>query len=652
MHFLPTIAAVFIYWLIVGLGGSVLIQFTARHLFSSIFFFSALGSLLLLVTACLALGQTSSHMIIPLGIPGYPFYCHLDALASFFLILLSATSLGTSLFSMDYFQDLSRREMGLLSLQYHLFLCSMLWVFIAADAYSFMLAWELMTLSSYFLIVGFKSDMQTRSAGFLYLLIAHAGALAILMSFALLLPGEMHLNFAAMQHTAITPVTANLVFMLALAGFGAKAGLLPLHVWLPEAHPAAPSPISALMSGVMLTTAIYGLIRVLFYMLPSVRSGWGMTLLGIGLLSALFGVIFAAMQTDMKRLLAYSSMENMGIIIAGLGLTVIFRHYGSAIAALALAASLLHCINHAFYKSLLFLGTGNVLHATGERNLGKLGGLIKSMPWVATLMLIAVLATSGLPPFNGFVSEWLLLQTFLAFPSVPAVELASVLALATAAFILTLALTAYVMVKLYGVIFLGQPRESQLTHAVDATFWERAGLLWLTAGCILLGLLPGLLLQPLLHLTTQLLHLPASTMTLQARYNPLIVSMVMLIAAAIITLLVRLFSPVKPRRSAAWNCAYPVKNARMQDTAEGFSQPIRHIFSLFLRIQTEIPGVADKMPHYHFNAEDRFWSALYLPLVRIASKCATAISKLQQGKISIYLTYSLATLIILLWWVL
>ena len=558
MHLLPTIAAVIIYWLVLGLGGGTLIRP------SYTFFLSALGSLALLVISCLALTQPDTNQIIPLGIPSYPFHLHLDALAAFFLILLSATSLGISLFNIDYFKNLSRRESRLLCLQYHLFLCSMVWVLLAADAYSFMLAWELMSLSSYFLIVGFKlnpkldpkSDQQTRSAGFLYLLISHVGALAILSSFALLLQHQSQMSFAAISYVALSPTTANLVFILALIGFGAKVGLLPLHVWLPEAHPAAPSPISALMSGVMLTTGIYGLIRVIFYFLHPTTPWWGITMISIGLISALFGAILAAMQTDMKRLLAYSSLENMGLIVAGLGLSVLFNSYALAIAALALAASLLHCINHALFKSLLFLGTGNVLHATGERNLGKLGGLIRHMPWVAILMLIAVFASAGLPPLNGFVSEWLLLQTFLSFPTLPTVGLASMLILAAAVFILTLGLVAYVMTKFYGIIFLGQPRESQLTHAVDAKYWERAGLLWLTAGCIMLGLIPQLLLQFLLPIVTRLLgialtlnplptHLPVTTLALaplyrqQTGYNPLLLLFIIAIAIVVVVILIR-----------------------------------------------------------------------------------------------------------------
>ena len=266
---------------------------------------------------------------------------------------------------------------------------------------------------------------------------------------------------------------------------------MPLHVWLPEAHPAAPSPVSALMSGVMLKTAIYGLLRVTFDLLNGQLWWWGVIALALGLVTALFGVVFAAVQTDMKRLLAYSSIENIGIIVAGIGLVILFKSYGKTLlAAITLTAVLYHALNHAFFKSLLFLATGSVLHATKERSLGKLGGLIHRMPWVAWLALVGTLAIAGIPPLNGFVSEWLLLQAFLFTPSLPQSFVNMLVPLAAAALVLTAALTAYVMVKFYGVIFLGRPREPNLAYAKDAGKFERVALVYLAAGCVVLGVFP------------------------------------------------------------------------------------------------------------------------------------------------------------------
>ena len=311
-------------------------------------------------------------------------------------------------------------DIRLVCLQYHVFLASMVLVLLADDAYLFMVAWESMALASYFLVTTDHRIGEIRRAGLLYLVIAHIGALAILLAFGVLQLGQWTYTFAAMRDNSLSPFWASAAFLLALFGFGAKAGFVPLHVWLPEAHPAAPSPVSALMSGVMLKTAIYGLLRVSLDLLSVQQAWWGVVALAMGLLTAFYGVVFAAVQTDMKRLLAYSSIENIGIVLAGVGLTLVFHAYDMELmAALALAATLFHCLNHALFKSLLFLATGSVLHATAQRSLGKLGGLIRRMPWVAALALVGTLAIAGLPPLNGFVSEWMLFQAFLLTPGLP-----------------------------------------------------------------------------------------------------------------------------------------------------------------------------------------------------------------------------------------
>ena len=396
-----------------------------------------------------------------------------------------------SLFAAGYFRKGEGTAPGVLGLQYHLFLASMGFVLVADDAYAFMVAWETMALTSYFLVTAQHGIPEIRSAGFLYLLMAHVGAIAILLSFGILQGGTWLFSFDAMRESTLSTPWATAAFLLALFGFGAKAGLLPLHVWLPEAHPAAPSPVSALMSGVMLKTAIYGVLRVTFDLIGDPLWWWGLIPLALGLATAIFGVVFAAVQTDMKRLLAYSSVENIGVLFTGIGLAIVFHGVGmTELAALALIAVLYHSLNHAFMKSLLFLGTGAVLHATGERNLGRLGGLIHRMPWAAWLTLVGVLAIAGLPPLNGFVSEWLLLQTFLFSHEVPQPFVNMLLPLGAAIVALAAALAGYVMVKFFGIVFLGQPRESSLAVAHDVGGFEKAGLVWLAIGCVLLGLLP------------------------------------------------------------------------------------------------------------------------------------------------------------------
>src|SRR5690242_2002864 len=281
-----------------------------------------------------------------------------DALSSIFLFMLGAASAGISVFAAGYFRRGHGTSAGLLCLQYHLFLASMGFVLLADDAYAFMVAWETMALSSYFLVTTQHGLEEIRRAGFLYLLIAHVGAIAILLAFGVMQGGSWQFTFDAMRHAHLTPVWASVAFLLALFGFGAKAGLVPLHVWLPEAHPAAPSPVSALMSGVMLKTAVYGVLRVTFDLLGQPVWWWGLVPLAFGLFSAVYGVVFAAAQTDMKRLLAFSSIENLGIIFTAFGLSVLFSAYGMRpVAALALTAALYHVASHALFKSLLFVGT-------------------------------------------------------------------------------------------------------------------------------------------------------------------------------------------------------------------------------------------------------------------------------------------------------
>ena len=312
--------------------------------------------------------------MLPLGLPDLPFHLRVDSLSAFFLLLLGAAAAAISLFSAGYFRSGEGTAPGLICFYYHVFLAAMAMVLVADDAYLFMVAWETMALSSYFLVTTDHRIPEIRRAGFLYLLIAHVGAIAILLCFGVLQGGNGDYTFGSMRSVILAGGWPSIAFFLALFGFGAKAGLLPLHIWLPEAHPAAPSPVSALMSGVMLKTAIYGLLRVTFDLLSVQLWWWGVIALALGLATALFGVIFAAAQTDMKRLLAYSSIENIGIIVAAIGLAILFKSYGKTlIAAIALTAALYHCLNHAFFKSLLFLATGSVLHATKERSLGKLG---------------------------------------------------------------------------------------------------------------------------------------------------------------------------------------------------------------------------------------------------------------------------------------
>lgn len=661
---LDLVLGVALYWLLIGVAGlarAASLRFVSRLLFP----LGALGGLVLIFAGVAAIGFEPAVRVLPLGLPDLPFHARLDALSAFFLMLLGAVAFGVSLFSAGYFRTGEGTLPGLLCLQYHVFLASMVMVMLADDAYFFMVAWETMALSSYFLVTTSHRLPEIRRAGFIYLLVAHVGAIALLLCFGVLHGEAGQYTFDALRASELSTFWLSAAFLLALAGFGAKAGLLPLHVWLPEAHPAAPSPVSALMSAAMLKTAIYGFLRVTFDLMQTQLWWWGVVVLVLGLFTALFGVMFAAVQSDMKRLLAYSSIENIGIVFAGIGLAIIFHAYRhSHLAALALAATLYHCLNHALFKSLLFLGTGSVLHATRERNLGKLGGLIRTMPWVAGLSLIGALAIAGLPPLNGFVSEWLLLQAFLFSPGLPNPYLNMLVPLGAAALVLAAALSGYVMVKFYGVVFLGQPREEKLLKAHDAGLWERAALAWFAAGCIALGLFPLAVIRLLDRVAMPLVDFALSPMMSQrgwllftpvaaerASYGPVLLLVGILLTLLVTFVAVRLLYHGRVRRGPAWDCGFPEQTSRMQDTAEGFGQPITQIFEPFYRVRRQLPDPFSREPVYAKSNEDHLWYWLYLPIARGVERIASWIGVLQHGRIHLYLLYSFVTLLALLWFV-
>jgi formate hydrogenlyase subunit 3/multisubunit Na+/H+ antiporter MnhD subunit len=650
-------------WLMVGVAGVVALRrfrFVAHVLFP----IGAAGGLALAALALFAAFGRPQVAVLAIGLPGLPFHLRLDALSAWFLLVIGATSAGVSVFAAGYFRRGEGTPPGLLCLQYHVFLAAMAAVVIADDAYAFMVVWETMALSSFFLVTANHRIPEIRRAGYLYLLIAHIGAIGILMCFGVLQAGTGDYTFANMRAQHLSTAWSSVAFGLAVFGFGAKAGILPLHVWLPEAHPAAPSPVSALMSGVMLKTAVYGLLRVLFDLLDAPQWWWGALLLALGLATALMGVVYAAVQVDMKRLLAWSSIENIGLVFAGIGLATVFAAFRMLpLAALALTASLFHVATHALFKSLLFLSTGSVLHATSERNLGKLGGLIRTMPWVAWITLVGVLASAGLPPLGGFVSEWLLLQSFLFTTGLPHPVLNMLIPIVAALIALVAALAGYVMVKFFGVIFLGQPREEKLAHARDAGRWERVGMLWLAAGSVALGLLPVQVIQAIDPVTRALVGtglgeavsrsgwLLAPTSVQRASYAPLLFLLGGALGCGLAWVLVRRLYHGRVRRAPPWDCGYPWQTARMQDTAEGLGQPIRQIFEPLFRLERELPSPFDAHPRYRVVVHDPIWHALYRPLAALVARVASLVGLLQQGRIAVYLMYSFVTLVALLVWV-
>ncbi len=633
------------------------------------FALGALAGLALSVFGLEAIWSVPLRITLPLGLPDLPFHLRVDPLAGFFLLLLGAVSAGISCYAAGYFAGETRGRLALIAAQYHVFLASMAFVVLADDAYLFMVAWETMALSSYFLVTTDHHQPEIRRAGFLYLLIAHLGAIAILLSFGVMHGGQGDYSFDALRAAQLEPRWATVAFVLAFFGFGAKAGMLPLHAWLPEAHPAAPSPVSALMSGVMLKTAIYGIVRIAFDLLGDVRWEWGVLALAVGAGTMLFGILYALMQNDLKRLLAYSSVENIGIVLLGLGLAMVFIGSGHPVAgALGLVAALYHALNHAMFKSLLFLGAGSILHSTGLRNLNHMGGLVRGMPKTAFYALIGSLAISALPPLNGFVSEWLTFQAALQAPLLDNGVVRSVLPLFAAVLALTGALTAMCFVKMYGIAFLGRPREGvdgagagAHRAGADAGPLERFAMAWLAAGCFVLGLFPSTFLLILNRVVGSLTGHGLSREALEsgwlwlvptaserASYSP-IVFLAGIVGVTLLTFaLVRRFYHGRVRYSDPWDCGYPEQTTRMQDSADAFGQPIRHVFGPVYHMERRLPEPDDRPPRFTLRIDDRLWYWLYLPVARLADRVSGLVGRLQQGRIRTYLLYSFITLLALL----
>ena len=607
---------------------------------------------------------------LPLGLPWMHWHLRLDALSGFFFAIVGLLLVAVSFYGPAYvreFED-STQPLSVLGLFTGLFAAGMLLVLLADDAFVFMVAWELMSVSSYFLVTYQHQNAANRRAGFLYLLMAHVGALAILLGFGVLASFGSNFTFDAMRAATLAPLWASIAFALAFFGFGMKAGLVPVHAWLPEAHPVAPSHISALMSGVMLKVAIYGFIRVTYDLVGNIQWQWGLTVLIVGTASALLGVLYTLMQSDLKRLLAYSSVENIGIIFMGLGLSMIFIGTNHPVLGiLGLIAALYHALNHAVFKGLLFLGAGAVLYRTHERDLERLGGLIHRMPVTAALFLVGCISISALPPFNGFVSEWLTFQTALQTPKLESGVLRAVLPIAAALLALTGALAAAAFVKVYGVAFLGKARDRRAARVREVPAGMLIGMGLLAVLCLVLGVLPTTIIGVLETVPALLLGQTSPNLTQHgwlwltpvsadvASYSAPLVLAAMVITFFIGRLLLRRnANPV--RRSAPWDCGFGPLNARMQYTAAAFAQPIRRVFSGVWKVQEQVeithasaPGSLVSGVRHQLNIADWSWFKLYEPIGRLVLAGARHIGRLHSGHIRTYLMYTFATLLVLLW---
>ena len=616
-----------------------------------------IAGLLALITGSVATAE------LPLGLPWLPWRVRLDALAGFFFCVIGVVSFAVGLYAPGYVRGFehARDPLPALGGFTGLFLTGMLLVVLADDAFLFMVAWELMSLSSYFLVVFHHDQAANRRAAFLYLLMAHIAGLAILLAFGVMASFGGDFGFDAMRGAELSFAWASAAFVLAFFGFGTKAGLVPVHAWLPEAHPVAPSHISALMSGVMLKVAVYGFIRVAFDLIGEFHWQWGVIVLAICSVSALLGVLYALMQHDLKRLLAYSSVENIGIIFIGLGLALLFLANGRVIiGTVAFVAALYHTINHALFKGLLFMGAGAILHTANEHDLDKMGGLLRRMPWTGSFFLIGCLSISALPPFNGFVSEWFTFQAALQAWQLESGVLRSIVPIAAAVLALTGALAAACFVRVYGVAFLGQARSRPVRRAGAVPLSMRVGQGVLALLCLLLGVLPTTFIDlfnvvpqqvlghGLAHATSQgwLWLTPVSPKT--ASYGAPLAALALF---AVIGLGWWLLERGKrrSRRCDAWDCGFAPPTMAMQYTATAFAQPIRRVFGLLFHIDEAVEPQQDGRLRHRLQITDRLWGLLYLPVARAVEKAARRVVRLQSGNVRVYLGWTLATLLGLLW---
>ena len=645
---------------------------TASWITSLLCLLSLAGALLEFgASAGVLFGGAESQWVLSSGVPYLSYSVRLDPLAAFFGLALSLLAASVSIYSLGYIaHSAARRSPGLFCFFLNLLLLSLTLVFTASNVLFFLIVWELMAVAAYFLVVFDHESAEARKGGLLYFLMSRAGTGTLLVGFLLLATAADSLEFSALHDAGqqLSPALGATAFLLLFLGFGVKAGIIPLHIWLPAAHPVAPSNISALMSGIVIKAGIYGMARVFFDFYGTLSVWAGMTVLVIGVVSALLGVLYALMEHDLKRLLAYHSIENIGIILMGFGSALLFRSFGHPqLAALALIAGLFHTLNHAVFKCLLFLGAGGVLHATHTRNMEELGGLIRRMPSTALYFLIGAIAISGLPPLNGFVSEWFTYQALLAgFGATPTLTRLA-FPVAGALLALTAALAAACFVKAFGITFLALPRSEAAERAREVPVSMRSAMAILAVTCVVLGLGAAWFLPVFDPITTRAFGIAASKdlaangLILTAgslrsgSVSPAMIAVLLIGLGAVPLLLLVLWGRKSSRTTGpAWDCGLAGLTSQNEFTATAFSKPLRMIFGALFRPRREIQAEYEVSPYYpkaiHFESEiePTFETHFYRPLQHGILWIATRMRRLQQGSIHLYLLYVFVTLILLL----
>jgi hydrogenase-4 component B len=608
-------------------------------------------------------GAPATSVTLPLGLPWLGAHFRIDALSAFFLIVVNLGGAAASLYALGYgrHEEAPQRVLPF----YPAYLAAMNLVVLANDAFSFLMAWEFMSLTSWALVIANHKERDNLRAGFVYLVMASFGTLALLLAFGLLAGANGNYVFDAIRTSHPSAWLAAIVLILAMLGAGSKSGVVPLHGWLPLAHPAAPSHVSALMSGVMTKVAIYGFIRIVFDLIGQPAWWWSMVVLAIGGVTTVMGVLYALMQHDLKRLLAYHTVENIGIVYIGLGLALAFKAEGMELAAaLALTAGLFHVFNHSVFKSLLFFGAGAVLNATGERDMEHLGGLIHRMPQTAFVFLIGCVAISALPPLNGFVSEWLTFQAVLLSPHLASWGLKFLVPAVGALLALSAALAAACFVKAFGVSFLGRARTPAAAQAQETETESLAAMFFLAALCLVAGVLPGIFLDALAPVAHALVgaSMPHQSglawLTIvpiaesRSSYNGLLVFVFIAISGGLAAFAIHRLASDRLRRGPAWDCGYPDPSPATQYTASSFAQPIRRVYGTLVfraREVGEMPPPGSLAPaRLTVHIRDLIWDYAYAPVARAIGFGADRLNVLQFLTIRRYLTLVFAALVLLL----
>lgn len=609
------------------------------------------GSLLTL------LGRASSSYVMAWGLPfGEPLLT-VDPLAAVFLFVISLISGACAIYAQGYWAaGQNPRTVRRLSFFFGLLTASLSMVVMSRNGVLFLFWWEVMSFAAYFCLITEDTKSEVREAGSLYLIVSHVSALALFALFSLV--KGMTGTFAFPVPGTLSPDSgaAIAIFMAALFGFGLKAGMMPLHVWLPSAHANAPSHISAILSGVVLKVGIYALIRTLSFF-SGVPLWWGALILTLGAISGIVGVAFAIGQHDLKRLLAYHSIENIGIILMGVGVALIGQSAGNNVMMLlGMAGALLHVVNHATFKALLFLGAGSIIHATGSREIDVMGGLSRRLPWTSGFFLVGAVAICGLPPLNGFVSELLIYLGFLHGVTSQSGIAAGVPALGAPALALIGGLAVACFVKVFGIVFLGAPRSESAAHAHEAPRTMLGGMTILAVVCFVIGLVPWLaapLLQRAVHgWHPALAPFPGELATTAHLWwiSVAAITMILIIILAAFILKSRL-AQLPTGTDETWGCGYTAPTTRMQYTASSFAEMLVHFFRGVLRPRSHMPRVRGTFPkptHFESHVPETMLDLVYIPLLQNLHERTAPIRRMQSGHLHLYILYTFITLIVLL----